>query len=205
MDRSRPFHYAPRMVRSLYRGVLALADSPRAPLALGLVAFAESSFFPVPPDALLVPMVLARPDRAWRYAGLATLASVAGGIVGYLLGALLYDTVGHWLIAVYGYGPRLDGLRAFYARWGALFILVKGLTPIPYKLVTIVSGLLGYNFVLFVILSLLTRGLRFFLAAALLGRFGEPIKAALDRHFAAILAGFLAVTALGFWVALRWM
>lgn len=194
-----------RMMRSLYRGVLALADSPRAPLALGLVAFAESSVFPVPPDALLVPMVLARPDRAWRYAGLATLASVAGGVAGYAIGALLYDTAGHWLIEAYGYGSRLDALRDFYARWGALFILVKGLTPIPYKLVTITSGLMGYNFPLFVLLSLITRGLRFFLAAALLGRFGTPIKAVLDRHFGAVLAGCVGVTVLGFWVALRWM
>ena len=193
------------MLKSLYNGVLALADSPRAPVALGLVAFAESSFFPVPPDALLVPMVLARPAHAWRYALIATVASVIGGIVGYAIGALLFDTVGHWLINVYGYGARLDALREFYAKWGALFILIKGLTPIPYKLVTIVSGLLGYNFPLFLLLSVVTRGARFFVAAALLSQFGGPIKAALDRHFAPIVAGFVGVTALGFWIALKWM
>ena len=193
------------MLKGLYRWVLAQADGPRAPWVLGAVAFAESSFFPVPPDLILVPMVLARPTHAWRYAALATVASVAGGMLGYAIGALLYDTVGHWLIDAYGYGSRLDSLREFYAKWGALFILIKGMTPIPYKLVTIVSGLLGYNFALFVVLSVVTRGARFFIAAALLGRFGIPIKAALDQHFAAILASFLAVTALGFWIAARWI
>ncbi len=193
------------MFNSLYRWVLALADSPHAPWALAAVAFAESSFFPIPPDLILVPMTLARPERAWRYAAIATLASVAGGVLGYAIGALLYDTLGHWLISVYGYGSKLDSLREFYAKWGALFILIKGLTPIPYKLVTIVSGLLGYNFVLFVVLSIVTRGARFFIEAGLLGRYGESIKGALDRHFAAILSGFLAVVVLGFWIAARWM
>ena len=193
------------MFNGLYQWVLRLADSPRAPLALGIVAFAESSFFPVPPDVLLVPMALARPAQAMRFAAIATIASVLGGIVGYGIGALLFDTVGQWLIGLYGYGARIEALRAFYAQWGALFILIKGLTPIPYKLVTIVSGLLGYNFALFVLLSILTRGVRFFAMAALLGRYGVPIKAVLDRHFAPIMVGFLLVVVLGFWVATRWV
>jgi membrane protein YqaA with SNARE-associated domain len=193
------------MFKGLYQWVLRLADSPRAPLALALVAFAESSFFPVPPDVLLVPMALAKPTRAMRFAAIATAASVVGGMVGYGIGALLFDTLGQWLIQLYGYGARLDALRAFYAQWGALFILIKGLTPIPYKLVTIVSGLLGYNFALFVVLSIVTRGARFFIMAALLGRYGVPIKAVLDRHFAPIMIGFVVIVVLGFWVATRWL
>ncbi|UDL95724.1 DedA family protein [Lichenihabitans sp. PAMC28606] len=193
------------MFKSLYAWVLRLADSPRAPWALGLVAFAESSFFPVPPDIILVPMVLARPERAWRYAAIATIASVLGGMVGYAIGALLFDTLGQWLIHLYGYADKLEALREFYAKWGALFILIKGLTPIPYKLVTIVSGLLSYNFGLFVLLSLLTRGIRFFVLAAILGRFGVPIKAALDRHFGLILISFVAIVVIGFWIAIKWL
>ena len=191
------------MLDRLYRWVLRLAESPRAPYALGAVSFAESSFFPVPPDVLLVPMVLAEPRRAWIYATIATVASVLGGALGYALGALLFETVGSWLIRLYGYEQKVDALRAAYQHWGAWLILIKGLTPIPYKLVTIVSGLLGYDFALFLLLSLITRGVRFFALAALLLRFGEPIKAQLDKRFGTILIGFLAVVALGFWVAVH--
>ncbi len=205
MDTDGPLAYGVAMFKSLYAWVLRLADSPRAPWALGLVAFAESSFFPVPPDIILVPMVLARPERAWRYAAIATIASVLGGMVGYAIGALLFDTLGQWLIHLYGYADKLEALREFYAKWGALFILIKGLTPIPYKLVTIVSGLLSYNFGLFVLLSLVTRGIRFFVLAAILGRFGVPIKAALDRHFGLILISFVAIVVIGFWIAIKWL
>lgn len=191
------------MFDRLYRWVLRLADSPRAGLALGAVSFAESSFFPIPPDVLLVPMVLARPRNAWLYAAIATIASVVGGALGYALGALLFETVGAWLIHLYGYEGKIEALRVSYQRWGAWLILIKGLTPIPYKLVTIVSGLLGYNFVLFLVLSLITRGARFFILAALLLRFGEPIKAQLDKRFGTILVGFVLVVGIGFWIATR--
>ena len=189
------------MFKSLYRWTLALSESRHAPLALGAVAFAESSFFPIPPDLLLVPMALARPRQAWVYATICTLASVAGGVLGYAIGALLYDTVGQWLISVYHYADKMDAMRAAYAQWGWLVILIKGLTPIPFKLVTIVSGLLGYNFALFVLLSVITRGARFFILAGILNRFGDPIRGALERHFATILIGFLLLVAVGFYVA----
>ena len=117
------------------------------------------------------------------------------------IGALLYDTVGQWLIATYHYAEKMDAMRAAYAQWGWLLILIKGLTPIPYKLVTIVSGLLGYNFALFVLLSVITRGARFFILAGILNRFGDPIRGALERHFASILIGFLLLVAVGFYVA----
>jgi membrane protein YqaA with SNARE-associated domain len=191
------------MFKSLYHRVLSLSESPRAPAALAVIAFAESSFFPIPPDVILVPMSLARPERAWRYAAICTIASVTGGILGYAIGALLFDTIGQWLIHAYGYGDRVAALKETYARWGALVILLKGLTPIPYKLVTIVSGLLGYNFALFVVLSVVTRGARFFILAGALNFFGEPLKVALERHFA-LFMGIIAITIVaGFWIAAR--
>ena len=189
------------MFNRFYHWVLSLAESPHAPAALAAIAFAESSFFPIPPDVILIPMSLARPKMAWRYAAICTVASVAGGMVGYAIGALLYDTVGQWLIHAYGYGDRLATLKEAYARWGALVILLKGLTPIPFKLVTIVSGLLGYNFPLFVALALLTRGARFFILAGALNMFGDPLRLALERHFA-LFMGIIAVTIVaGFWIA----
>jgi membrane protein YqaA with SNARE-associated domain len=191
------------MFKRLYHWVLSLAESERAPSALAAIAFAESSFFPIPPDVILIPMSLARPQQAWRYAAICTIASVAGGMVGYAIGALLFDTVGRWLIDAYGYGDRMAALKEAYAHWGALVILLKGLTPIPYKLVTIVSGLLGYNFLLFVLLSALTRGTRFFVLAGVLNRYGDPLRAALERHFA-LFMGIIAVAIVaGFWIATR--
>ena len=191
------------MFKRLYHWTLSLAESPRATWALGAIAFAESSFFPIPPDIILVPMSLARPKRAWIYAGICTIASVAGGMLGYAIGWLLWDTVGHWLINLYGYASRMDAVKAGYDQWGWLFILVKGLTPIPYKLVTIVSGLLEYNFPLFVALSLITRGARFFILAGLLNKFGGPIKDLLERHFATFMIAIVVMIVGGFWLAGR--
>jgi len=191
------------MFKRLYDWLNALAQSPRAPAALAAVAFAESSFFPIPPDVLLAPMALAKPKAAWRYAFIATIASVVGGMAGYAIGALLYDTVGQWLVGIYGYQEKIDALKEAYQRWGALVILVKGVSPIPYKLVTIVSGLLGYNFPLFVALSALTRGARFFLVAGALNRFGDPVRVAMERHFAAFIGLMAASVVVGFYIAYR--
>ena len=189
------------MFKRLYHWTLSLAESPRATWALAIVAFAESSFFPIPPDVILVPMALAKPRRALFYAAICTVASVLGGILGYAIGSILFESVGKWLIGLYGYADRVESLRLFYAEWGWAFILVKGLTPIPFKLVTIVSGLLGYNFWLFVLLCCITRGARFVLLAGLLNWFGEPIKAALERHFAIFLGLILVAIVGGFWLA----
>jgi membrane protein YqaA with SNARE-associated domain len=191
------------MFKRLYGWLIALSQSASAPYALAAVAFAESSFFPIPPDVILAPMSLAKPRLAWRYALIATCASVLGGVLGYAIGALLYDTLGRWLIGIYGYGDRVAALRQAYATWGALVILIKGLTPIPFKLVTIVSGLLGYNFGLFVALSVLTRGARFFLLAAALNHFGDPLQVALERHFAAFLGILAAIIVIGFVIAAK--
>src|SRR5260370_14168646 len=146
------------MLRSLYTWCIDAAGTALAGWSLGAVSFVESSFFRVAPDIMLIPMALARPDRAWRFAALCTLGSVAGGMLGYFIGAVLYDSVGLWLIRLYGYGDKVEAFREAYAQYGAWIILLKGFTPIPYKLVTIASGLALYNFGAFVRLSLLTRG-----------------------------------------------
>jgi membrane protein YqaA with SNARE-associated domain len=184
------------MLRRIYDWCIAAAEKPYALWILAAVSFAESSFFPVPPDIMLVPMSLAKPRRAWAYAGLCTIASVTGGLLGYAIGALLYDSVGHWLISLYGYGDKVEAFREFYARWGSVAILLKGLTPIPFKLVTITSGFAGYNIWLFFLLSLITRGARFFIEAVVLNRFGDPIRAEIEKRlglwvtlFAVVLIG----------------
>jgi membrane protein YqaA with SNARE-associated domain len=191
------------MSSPLYDRVKALADSPYAEAALASVAFAESSFFPIPPDILLAPMALADPRRAWRFALIATVSSVLGGMLGYAIGALLYDTLGRELVNLYGYGAKMEALKETYAQWGWLVILVKGVTPIPYKLVTITSGLLGYSFPLFAALSVVTRGARFFLVAGALSWFGEPLRKAMEQNFAAVLGGFVALVVAGFIVAIK--
>ncbi len=192
----------PSLLRRLYGWCVAAAGKRHALAILTGVAFAESSFFPIPPDVMLVPMALARPDRAFLLAAWCTAASVIGGIVGYSIGALLYDSVGAWLIHLYGYGGKVEAFRAAYAQWGAWIILLKGLTPIPYKIVTITSGFAGYNFGLFVVLSVITRGARFFLLAFLLHRYGELARHIIEKRLALWTSLFAAVLVIGIVVAL---
>jgi membrane protein YqaA with SNARE-associated domain len=168
------------------------------------VSFAESSFFPVPPDAMLIPMVIARPERAWLYATVCTTASVAGGMLGYAIGALLYESIGAWLFQLYGLTEGAEAFRRSYAEYGHWVILLKGLTPIPYKLVTITSGFAAYSLFWFVILSIVTRGVRFFALAALLSWFGPTIKETLDRHLGLAAGAFTAALVGGF-VAFRYL
>jgi len=189
------------MLRRLYDWTMSLAATRRAPAAMGAVSFAESSFFPIPPDVILVPMILAQPHRAYWLALWCTLTSVAGGVLGYVIGALLYDSVGQWVISLYGYADKLDAFRASYAEWGAWIILLKGLTPIPYKLVTIASGFAGYNFAAFVVLSVITRGVRFFVLAWLLRRYGPPIRDFIERRLEYVTLGLLATIVGGFVIA----
>jgi membrane protein YqaA with SNARE-associated domain len=157
----------------------------------------------VPPDVMLIPMSLARPQRAWLYAGICTAASVVGGLLGYAIGALLYDSIGHWLIEFYGLGGKVDAFRASYAQWGALIILLKGLTPIPYKLVTITSGFAGYNLLLFILCSIAARGGRFFVVAILLNRYGEWIRVRIEKHLTLWVSIGAATLLLGFVIAFR--
>jgi membrane protein YqaA with SNARE-associated domain len=191
------------MLRRIYNWCIAAADKPYALWILGAVSFAESSFFPIPPDLMLLPMSLARPRRAWLFAALCTVASVAGGVVGYAIGALLYDSAGQWLIHFYGLGDKVETFRSGYAHYGALIILVKGLTPIPYKLVTITSGFAGYNIWLFVLFSIIARGGRFFFVAILFNRYGDVIRAEIEKRLGLWVALFAAVLVLGFIVAVK--
>ena len=170
------------MLRRLYNWTMTFATHRHAAWALAIVSFAESSFFPLPPDTMLIPMSLARPDRAWFFATLCTVTSVAGGALGYFIGAQLYDSVGLWLIQLYGYGDKVDAFRMAYAQWGAWIILLKGLTPIPYKIVTITSGFAGYNFWMFIGLSFIARGIRFYLLAFLLNRYGPQARAIIEER-----------------------
>lgn len=191
------------MLRRIYDWCIAAADKPYALWVLGAVAFAESSFFPVPPDIMLLPMSVAQPKRAWLFAGVCTAASVLGGVLGYAIGALLYDSVGHWLISLYHLGDSVEAFRASYAKWGAMVILVKGVTPIPYKLVTITSGFAGYNIWLFILLSIITRGGRFFAAAILFNRYGDWIRARVEEHLGLAVAILAAVLVAGFVIAFK--
>jgi membrane protein YqaA with SNARE-associated domain len=191
------------MLRRIYDWCIEAAHKPYALWIMAAVAFAESSFFPVPPDVMLIPMSLARPARAWLYAAVCTAASVLGGILGYAIGALLYDSLGHWLISLYGLGDKVEAFRAGYAEYGAWIILLKGLTPIPYKLVTITSGFANFNIWLFVILSVIARGGRFFFVAILLNRYGEWIRVRIERHLGLWVSLGAGVLVAGFIVAFR--
>jgi membrane protein YqaA with SNARE-associated domain len=191
------------MLRSLYNWTMSFAGHRNAKWALAGVSFSESSFFPIPPDVLLVPMVLANRDKAWQLAGICTIASVIGGMLGYAIGALLYNTLGPWLMDLYGLTDKMEQFRQSYATWGAWIILIKGLTPIPYKLVTITSGIAGYDFFSFVVLSTITRAARFYLVAALLYYFGEPVRSFIEKRLELVTAG-LAVIIVGGFVIVRY-
>ena len=190
-------------LQRVYDRLTAMCGHRFATPVLGAVSFADSSFFPVPPDVMLLPMALAQPKRAWWFATVCTIASVAGGVLGYAIGALLYDSLGHWLITIYGLSDKVDAFRASYNEWGAVIILLKGLTPIPYKLVTITSGFAGYNLWLFILCSIIARGGRFFMVAVVLNRYGDAIRAELERRlgFWAVLGAIVLV--LGFYIAYK--
>ena len=191
------------MLRRIYDWCIDAAHKPYALWIMGAVSFAESSFFPVPPDVMLIPMSLARPERAWFYAAVCTATSVAGGIVGYAIGALLFDSLGQWLIEIYGLGGKVEAFRASYAEWGAWIIIGKGLTPIPYKLVTITSGFAGYNIGLFILCSIVARGGRFFIVAILLNPDGDRIRVRIEKQLGLWVALGAAVLVLGFVVAVK--
>ncbi len=191
------------MLRRTYDWCIDAAHKPYALWIMAAVAFAESSFFPVPPDVMLIPMSLARPARAWVYATVCTAASVLGGVLGYAIGALLYDSLGQWLIHLYGLGDKVEAFRAGYAEYGAWIILLKGLTPIPYKLVTITSGFANFNIWLFVVLSVIARGGRFFVVAILLNRYGDWIRVRIEKHLGLWVSLGAGVLVAGFVVAFK--
>ncbi|OIQ69917.1 SNARE associated golgi protein [mine drainage metagenome] len=180
------------MFRKLYDWVMSLAGSRHAPVGLFAVSFAESSFFPIPPDVMLAPMVLARPDRAYRLAALCTLASVTGGMLGYAIGFYLQG-FGHWLLALLGHADGETAFRHWFDHWGLWVILIKGLTPIPYKLVTIASGLAHFSFVTFMWASVVTRGARFFMTATLLKYYGPKVQEEFEKRMTLYTTIFLGL------------
>ncbi len=190
------------MIRKAYEWMMRLAAHKGAAWALAVVAFVESSVFPLPPDALLVPMGLARVRRVWLYAAICTAASVAGGALGYAIGYFLFDTIGQAVIDFYGMGEKFHRFTAWYNDNGAAIVLFAGITPFPYKVITIASGVTGLNFAVFMAASAVARGLRFFLLAALLHWWGERARAILERYLGWITLA-LGVLLVGGFVALR--
>ena len=191
------------MLRRLYNWTMSFAARRNARWALAGVSFAESSFFPIPPDVLLIPMVLANRQKAWEIAAICTIASVVGGVFGYAIGALLYDTVGVWVVNLYNLQDKMETFRHYYAEWGIWIIVLAGFTPIPYKVFTIASGLAAYDLGLFVLLSAIGRGGRFFLVAGLLYYFGEPIRSFIERRLEVLTIG-AALAGIGGFVVLRY-
>ena len=186
------------MFRALYDWTLRLASHRHAVRSMAAISFAESSVFPIPPDVMLVPMILARREQAYWIATVCSIASVAGGVLGYAIGYFLYDSVGMWLVNLYGAHDAIGEFRHWYDEYGAWVILIKGLTPIPFKVVTIASGFFAYNFGLFVILASITRGARFFLIAFLLKRYGAPMQAFIERRLTLVGAAAVLLLVGGF-------
>ena len=192
------------MLRRLYDWTMALSGHRHALWALAAISFIESSVFPIPPDILIIPMVLAAPHRAWKIALVATVASVLGGLVGYGIGAFLFDSLGRPLLDFYGYAGKFADFQAKYNEWGAWIVAGAGFTPFPYKVITIASGVTGLDPAVFTVASVLSRGARFFLIAFLLWKFGDPIRAFIDRYLPILATAFFLLLFGGF-IALRYV
>ncbi|MCF1504092.1 MULTISPECIES: YqaA family protein [Afifella] len=186
------------MLRALYDWTMNLAASRHATAALAGVSFVESSVFPIPPDALLIPMILADRSKAWYYATVATIASVIGGLFGYLIGAFLYQAVAAPILAFYGYGDAFEAFAAKYNEWGAWAVLIAGVTPFPYKVITIASGATHLSLVVFMVASVIARGIRFFAVAGLLYAFGPPIRTFIEKRLGLVFTVFLLLLVGGF-------
>ncbi len=189
------------MIRRLYDWTMRLAARRHALWALAGVSFAESSFFPIPPDMLLIPIVLAQREHALRAATICTVTSVLGGFAGYAIGYFLYEVLGRAIVEAYAYQQGFEEFQHLFREWGGWIIMVKGLTPIPYKIVTITSGVAGLDLLTFGVASLVSRGVRFYAEAILLWYFGPPIRGFVERSLGlvvgvslgAIVAGFLLI------------
>ncbi len=193
------------MLRRLYDWTMGLAAKRYAAWALAAVSFAESSFFPVPPDVLLIPMVLAKRAQAWWLALNCTVSSVLGGVAGYAIGVFLFTSVGQPMIEFYGYGDKYEEFQALYNEYGIWIVFAAGLTPIPYKIFTIASGVAALNLPVFIVASLVARGARFFAVAGILWKFGEPIRGFIEKYLGplfilfvvGLFGGFLLIRYLG--------
>jgi len=192
------------MLQRLYDWMIETAAGPNAVLALIVVAFVESSVFPIPPDVLLIPMMLAQPRAAWRLAAYCTLSSVAGGLLGYAIGYYGFDLIGRPILEFYHAMASYDALKAGFDRWGVWIIIIKGMTPIPYKLVTIASGVAHFDLAAFVGASIISRSIRFFLLAALLWWFGPAVRDFIEKRLMLVTSVF-AVSLVGGFVVLRYL
>ena len=192
------------MIRSLYDWVIRLAGHPKALPALGVISFLESSVFPIPPDVMLIPMVLANRAKAFTIAAVCTVTSVVGGLLGYAIGYYAFETIGEWVVRTYHLEAGLEAFRAGFDKYGVWIILIKGLTPIPYKLVTIASGAAHFDLFTFVWASIVTRGARFFIVAALLWKFGEPIRTFVEKRLT-LLTWLFLIALIGGFVAFRYI
>ena len=189
------------MLRSTYDWVMGLAARKDAVWVLAAIAFIESSVFPIPPDVLLIPMVLAARDSAWRYAAVCTIASVLGGMLGYAIGMFLFEAAGQPLLELYGYAAKFDEFRGRYNDWGAWIVFIAGLTPFPYKVITIASGVTELDLAVFTVASVLARGLRFFAVAALLWWLGPPVREFIEKRLGLMTIVFCVLLLGGFIVA----
>jgi membrane protein YqaA with SNARE-associated domain len=192
------------MLRRLYDWTLSLSARPGALWALAIISFVESSIFPIPPDVLIIPMILAARARAWVIAGVATLASVLGGFAGYAIGYFLFQEIGQPILDFYGYAEAFEEFRLKYNEWGFWIVAAAGFTPFPYKVITIASGAFGIDLLTFALASAVSRGARFYLVAALLWKFGPPIKAFIERYLGLLTAIFFVLLIGGF-VAIKYL
>ncbi|MEO1170036.1 MAG: YqaA family protein [Pseudomonadota bacterium] len=192
------------MLKRLYHWTLEKAGHRRAERWLGGISFVESSFFPIPPDVMLLPMCLARPDRAFRYATICTITSVLGAVLGYAIGYFLFETVGRPIIEFYGYAGDFESFASNFNEQGWIIVLLAGFTPLPFKVITIAAGATALPIHILIPAAIVARGARFYLVAALLWKFGEPMKAFIEKYFAWLtaLAGILLV---GGFVAVRYL
>jgi membrane protein YqaA with SNARE-associated domain len=190
-------------IRALYDWVLKQAEKPYAKWVLFGIAFVEASVFPLPPDTLLLPMAIARREEAYLLASICTIGSVLGGLLGYAIGALAMATVGQWIVNTYHLETAFQHFHDQFNHWGVWIILAKGLTPIPFKLVTIASGVAQLNLGLFILSCLVTRAMRFFCVAFLVRRFGDPIRTFIERYLTWVALGVLFAIIFGFWIVLR--
>lgn len=188
------------MLRKLYDWTVGLAQSRYALWGLAFVAFIESSVFPIPPDILMIPMIIAAPHRAFLIAGVALVSSVLGGAFGYLIGWGLFESVGRPVLEFYHMADKFDVFAENYNEYGAWAVLIAGVTPFPYKVITILSGSTGLNFAVFMISSIIARGLRFFIVAGLLWKFGEPIRDFIEKRLGLVFTILIVLLIGGFYV-----
>jgi membrane protein YqaA with SNARE-associated domain len=188
------------MLRALYDWTMAQATHPRALWILAFVAFVESSIFPIPPDVLMIPMILARPKQAWLIALVALVASVAGGIFGYVIGAFAFDQIGAPMLQAMGKGAAMEAFNTRFNDFGFWPVLIAGITPFPYKVITIMSGWTGLPLGTFIVTSIIARGVRFFLIAALLYKFGAPVRDFIEKRLGLVFIVFVVLLLGGFYL-----